>query len=364
VDVSLIYELTASDPHDQAVVRRLYRETVEQVQLADRLGYRTVWFTEHHFMPDLSQSSAPEEMLAFLAAKTENIRLGHGVVLLPHAINHPARVAEKVAVLDVLSEGRVEFGSGRALNPGELEAFRVDPDDSRAQWLEALQAIPKMWMQKTFSFDGEWLKMPERHVVPKPVQQPHPPMWTAATQPSTIEAAGRMGIGALIFGSSYEAAIENVTLYRESIKHAEPVGGFINDRFGVFMQCLCAPTDEEAIAIQGKSHKAYIKLGAELFKPWMKGDVPKSYEHVINLFKGILDQVETVTSEDIVAAGGAAIGSPETLVKIFQRLSDAGVDEVLLYMQAFQTPHDAIMRSIELIAREVMPKVSDEARGS
>lgn len=361
MDISLIYELTASDPHDGDVVCRLFQDTVEQVQLADRLGYRTVWFTEHHFMPDLSQSSAPEVMLGYLAAKTENIRLGHGVVLLPHAINHPARVAEKVAVLDVLSGGRVEFGSGRALNPGELEAFRVDPEDSRSQWREALEAIPKMWMQESFSADGEWLKMPEVQVVPKPVQRPHPPMWTAAAQPSTIEAAGRMGIGALIFGSSYEAAIENVTLYRESIKAAEPVGGFVNDRFGVFMQCLCAPTDDEAIAIQGKNHKAYINLGAQLFSPWMKGEAPPSYAHVIETFKGILNQIETVTSEDIVAAGGAAIGSPETLVTIFQRLVDSGVDEVLLYMQGFHTPHDAIMRSIELIATEVMPKINDKA---
>jgi alkanesulfonate monooxygenase SsuD/methylene tetrahydromethanopterin reductase-like flavin-dependent oxidoreductase (luciferase family) len=362
VDVSLIYELTAKNGHDDANVQRLYKETIEQVQLADRLGYRTVWFTEHHFMPDLSQSSAPEEFLAYLAAKTEHIRLGHGVVLLPHAINHPARVAEKIAVLDVLSGGRVEFGTGRALVPGELEAFLVDPDDSREQWLEALQAIPQMWMNTKSSFDGKWLKFPEREVVPKPVQKPHPPMWTAATQPSTIQMAGEMGIGALIFGGSYESAIENVTHYREAIKNAKPVGGFVNDRFGVFMQCLCAPTDEEAIAIQGKNFKRYIGLGKELFTPWLKGDVPKSYEHVVNTVKEMMAATETVTAEDIVAAGGAAIGSPETLVAMFSRLADAGVDEVLLYMQSFDTPHDKILQSIQLIADEVMPKVNDEAR--
>jgi alkanesulfonate monooxygenase SsuD/methylene tetrahydromethanopterin reductase-like flavin-dependent oxidoreductase (luciferase family) len=196
VEVSLMYELTAEDGTNDELVRRLFQETIEQVQLADRLGYRRVWFTEHHFLPDLSQSSAPEIMLSYLAAKTDNIRLGHGVVLLPHVINHPARVAERIAVLDVLSGGRVDFGTGRALNPGELEAFGVDPDESREQWLESLQAIPKMWMQNKFSADGKWLKFPERQVVPKPVQSPHPPIFTAATQPSTIQMAGEMGIGA------------------------------------------------------------------------------------------------------------------------------------------------------------------------
>jgi alkanesulfonate monooxygenase SsuD/methylene tetrahydromethanopterin reductase-like flavin-dependent oxidoreductase (luciferase family) len=362
VDVSLIYELTAEDGSDDELVRRLFKETVEQVQLADRLGYRAVWFTEHHFLPDLSQSSAPEIMLAYLAAKTENIRLGHGVVLLPHVINHPARVAERIATLDVLSGGRVNFGTGRALNPGELEAFGVDPDESREQWLEALHAIPQMWMQKKFSTEGKWLNFPERQVVPKPFQSPHPPIFTAATQPSTIQMAGEMGIGALIFGGSYESAIENVTHYREAIKKAKPVGGFVNDHFGVFMQCLCAPTDEEAIAIQGKNFKKYHGLAKDLFAPWLEGQAPKSYEYVINTLKEMMATIEAVSAEDIVAAGGAAIGSPETLVTMFQRLADAGVDEVLLFMQSFDTPHDKILQSIELIANEVMPKVNDEAR--
>ena len=362
MEVSLMYELTAEDGSDDELVRRLFKETIEQVQLADRLGYRRVWFTEHHFLPDLSQSSAPEIMLAYLAAKTENIRLGHGVVLLPHVINHPARVAERIAVLDVLSGGRVDFGTGRALNPGELEAFGVDPDESREQWLESLHAIPQMWMQKKFSTEGKWLNFPERQVVPKPFQSPHPPIFTAATQPSTIQMAGEMGIGALIFGGSYESAIENVNHYREAIKSAEPVGGFVNDHFGVFLQCLCAPTDEEAIAIQGKNFKKYTGLAKELFAPWLKGEAPKTYEYVVNTIKEMVAALEAVTAADIVAAGGAAIGSPETLVTMFQRLADAGVDEVLLFMQSFDTPHQKILESIELIAAEVMPKVTNEAR--
>jgi alkanesulfonate monooxygenase SsuD/methylene tetrahydromethanopterin reductase-like flavin-dependent oxidoreductase (luciferase family) len=125
---------------------------------------------------------------------------------------------------------------------------------------------------------------------------------------------------------------------------------------------MCCPTDEEAIAIQGKNFKRYTGLAKDLFRPWLEGEVPKSYEHVVNTVKEMIGSLDTVSAEDLVAAGGAAIGSPETLVKMFTRLADAGVDEVLLFMQSFDTPHEKILESIELIATEVMPKVNDKAR--
>src|SRR6266481_4195396 len=137
--------------------------------LADQLGYRAVWFTEHHFLPGFSYSSSPELVLAHLAAKTKNIRLGHSIVLLPFRINHPARVAERIAVLDILSNGRVEFGGGRAISESELSAFGVNPDDTRAQWEEALRIIPKMWTQETCKWDSPTRPRPERTIVPKPV---------------------------------------------------------------------------------------------------------------------------------------------------------------------------------------------------
>jgi alkanesulfonate monooxygenase SsuD/methylene tetrahydromethanopterin reductase-like flavin-dependent oxidoreductase (luciferase family) len=214
-----------------------------------------------------------------------------------------------------------------------------------------------MWTQESFSWDGEWLKLPERIITPKPVQQPHPPMWTAATQPSTIEAAGRMGLGVLIFGQSYGRIEEFVSLYRKAITEAEPIGAFVNNRFAVHHNCLCAPTDDEAIAIQGRNFKWFINFAKEIFTPWLEGEAPKSYEYVVEIIKELIHDVDSVSAEDIVASGGAAIGSPETILATFQHLADSGVDEVLLLMQLRDTPHEAIMRSIELIATEVMPKL-------
>ncbi len=126
-------------------------------------------------------SPAPEVFLAALARETKKIRLGHAIVLLPHSINHPLRVAERIAVLDILSDGRVEFGGGRAISESELSAFGVDPDDTRPQWEEALRMLPRMWTEETFSWESKTLPVPPRAVVPKPVQKPHPPMWVSAT---------------------------------------------------------------------------------------------------------------------------------------------------------------------------------------
>lgn len=356
MDVSLIYEISTRDVHDQGQVRQAYREATAQVELADQLGYRCVWITEHHFMPGLSHSPSPETTLAYWAGRTKNIRLGHGVTLLPAGINHPVRVAERTATLDLLSDGRLDFGGGRAITVAELEAFGIDPEDSRSQWEEAFNLIAHAWTADRFSWDGEWVKFPEREMTPKPVQTPHPPLWTAATQPATLELAGKMGLGALVFGVGYELVAEYNAIYRKAIEDADPVGQFVNNKFAGFLMTMCAPTDDEAVAIQGHNYKHYLHNIGELFTPWKEG-APKSYEYFVEFWKQAQPQLEQATMEEIVAMGSAAIGSPDTVLDVMQKMADSGADEVLLFMQAYDAPHEAVMRSIELIAKEVMPRL-------
>jgi alkanesulfonate monooxygenase SsuD/methylene tetrahydromethanopterin reductase-like flavin-dependent oxidoreductase (luciferase family) len=360
MDISLIYELETADANDENV-RRIYRECIEQVQLADQLGYKGVWFTEHHFLPGFAHSSSPEVLLGYLAATTTNIRLGHAIVLLPFRINHPLRVAERIAVLDILSGGRVDFGGGRAISESELAAFGVDPDDTRPQWEEALRVLPKMWTQETFSWDSPTLPIPERNVTPKPLQKPHPPMWVACTQPATVEFAATHGLGVLGFGIGQDQSNEYVTTYREKIKTCTPIGAFVNNRFAMWVHTLCCPTDEEALAIQGPNFKLYGEQVRALFAPWIDGKPPHSYEWFMRYFAEKYQQMQEASIEDIVAAGGACIGSPETCLRVLQYLSDQGVDEALLFMQSYTTPHDVIMRSIELLAREVKPRIKEPA---
>jgi len=356
MDLSLFFEIETADM-SEAGIKRCYDECIEQVMLADELGYRTVWFVEHHFLPFLSFCVSPELMLSHLAARTRNIRLGHGIVLLPFAINHPVRVAERIAVLDLLSNGRVEFGGGRSTTEAELNAFHIDPEATRPQWEETLRALPAMWTERVFSWNSPLLQVPERPIEPKPVQKPHPPMWVACNQPSTVEFAGKNGLGVLAFGIGQGQSNEFVRKYREKLKEATPIGKFINPKFALLTFTLCCPTDEEALAIQGPNVKRYVEDTRIIFSPWIEGKIPESYKWQMEDNKLKFKMFEEVSMEDVVKAGGACIGSPETCVKVLDYLTDAGVDEALMFMQMYTTPHDKIMRSIELLAKEVKPRL-------
>ena len=174
---------------------RTYHDALEQVELADKVGFDYLWEVEHHFLAEYSHSSAPEVFLAAASQRTKNIRIGHGVALLPSPFNHPIRVAERAAALDIISNGRLELGTGRSITEQELGGFGIDPADSRPMWEEAVQMIPKMWTQETFSWEGDHFVVPPRNVIPKPIQKPHPPMWMACTQPDSFRIAGRVRAG-------------------------------------------------------------------------------------------------------------------------------------------------------------------------
>src|SRR5499433_1720919 len=248
----LLYELQMPKPHDERSEYRCYHEALEQIELADRLGYDTVWEVEHHFLTEFAHSSAPEVFLAAIAQRTRRIRIGHGVVLLPHRFNHPIRVAERVAALDIVSDGRVEFGTGRS-SQFEQAGFEVETELSREMWQESLEMIPRMWTEDPFEHRGRFVSVPARSILPKPVQKPHPPIWMAATSPQSWEIAGRNGIGILgltIFVSVPQLQ-DRVRAYREALKQAKPVGRFINDQVGAFTIVHVAETRQQAIANGG-----------------------------------------------------------------------------------------------------------------
>ncbi|MDQ3107172.1 MAG: LLM class flavin-dependent oxidoreductase, partial [Actinomycetota bacterium] len=186
----IFYEHQLPRPWGPDSEHKLLKDAVEQVKLADALGIDYVWEVEHHFLEEYSHSSAPEIFLAACSQVTKNIRLGHGIVQLPVNFNPTARIAERIATLDLLSDGRVEFGTGEAGSQTELGGFNIDPAEKRAQWIEALDAVTRMLVEEPFAgYDGQFLKMPPRNVVPKPYQKPHPPMWVACSRRDTIHLA-------------------------------------------------------------------------------------------------------------------------------------------------------------------------------
>ncbi|MEE8337002.1 MAG: LLM class flavin-dependent oxidoreductase, partial [Dehalococcoidia bacterium] len=196
----VFYEHQLPRPWEEGRELQLFQDALSQVELADKLGIDYAWEVEHHFLEEYSHSSAPEVFLAAASQRTERIRLGHGIVLMPPGYNAPARIAERIATLDLVSNGRVDFGTGESASRMELEGFGIEQDQRRAMWLETVEQVANMLAMDPYpGFEGEFFSMPSRNVVPKTVQKPHPPMWMACSNHEQIKLAARLGLGALGF---------------------------------------------------------------------------------------------------------------------------------------------------------------------
>ncbi len=247
----IFYELQLPRPWAAEDEHELIRNALSQVELADRLGFDYVWEVEHHFLEEYSHSSAPEVFLAAASQRTSEIRLGHGIVQLPLGYNHPARVAERIATLDLVSDGRVDFGTGESSSEAELGGFGVDRDSKRAQWRESLDAVVRMMVEEPFTgYDGEFLKMPARNVVPKPLQRPHPPLWVACSRRDTIHLAAILGIGALSFSfiDADEAKAWADDYYSTvASEDCVPAGETVNANLACVLPFMCHHDEETAI---------------------------------------------------------------------------------------------------------------------
>jgi alkanesulfonate monooxygenase SsuD/methylene tetrahydromethanopterin reductase-like flavin-dependent oxidoreductase (luciferase family) len=187
-------------PWHEGSEAELFLGGLETAELADRIGVGYAWAQEHHFLEEYSHSTAPEVFLGACSQRTRSIRLGHGISVMPPAVNHPARVAERIATLDLVSGGRVEWGTGEMSSRIELEGFNVSYLEKRAMWAEAVRETAKMLCSEPYAgFSGKYFSMPARNVVPKPIQRPHPPLWIACTNRDTLRLAARLGAGALTF---------------------------------------------------------------------------------------------------------------------------------------------------------------------
>src|ERR671930_364033 len=247
----IFYEHQLPRPWEDGAEEKLLADALEQVELADRVGFHSVWEVEHHFLEEYSHSSAPEVFLAAASQRTQRIRLGHGIVQLPPGFNHPARVAERIATLDLISGGRVDFGTGESSSEAELGGFRIDPAEKRAMWEERLRVTLRCLTEVPFTgHAGRHVTMPPRNVVPKPKQRPHPPVWVACSRRDTILTAARKGIGALSFSFvEPEAAKEWADEYYRLIASEECVpGGFaVNPNIAVVLPFMCHRNEQTAI---------------------------------------------------------------------------------------------------------------------
>jgi alkanesulfonate monooxygenase SsuD/methylene tetrahydromethanopterin reductase-like flavin-dependent oxidoreductase (luciferase family) len=362
MDIGLIYELQTPRPWHERSEYDSYHQAIEQSILADRLGFHSVWAVEHHFLVEYSHCSAPEIFLTAVAASTERIRVGHGVVLLPTPFNHPARVAERTAALDIVSKGRLEVGTGRSITEAELGGFDIDPVDSRPMWEESVRLLPKMWTQEVFEgFDGKYVKMPPRPIVPKPVQKPHPPMWMACTQPDSFRVAAELGLGALAFGFGPLSRVEEwYRIYREAeASCTDPVGEFANHRFAPAALTYCGESDEESVESGTEPSAFFAASLAQLFAPWIGKEV-QGYEYYTDLkrvqeISGVLEHLPSPV--EMQREGYTLMGAPGTCLRTLRRYFEMGADLVLCLVQAGHLPHEKIMASLERLGAEVLPEV-------
>ena len=236
----IFFELSVPRPFSPEREREVITNALEQARVADGLGFECAWVVEHHFLEEYSHSSAPELFLTAVAMQTQRIRVGHGAVVCVPEINHPIRVAERAAFLDLLSGGRLEFGTARSSTWTEIGGFEADPDDTKKDWDEYVRVLPKMWMQETFAHRGRCFSMPERAVLPKPLQKPHPPMWVTVTSPGTELDAADRGIGCLgVATASYAEQERRTREYHRRIQLCDPVGAVVNDRVAILNFLYC-----------------------------------------------------------------------------------------------------------------------------
>ncbi|HEY5638616.1 MAG TPA: LLM class flavin-dependent oxidoreductase [Dehalococcoidia bacterium] len=351
----LLYEIEVLQPWDENSHRNAFMEALDQIKLAEEVGFDYVWEVEHHFLGEFSISSAPEVFLSAVAQHTSRIRIGHGVVLLPFGYNHPIRVAERAAVLDIMSNGRLDLGTGRSATQYEMEPFGVDPETNRAEWDEAVRMIPKMWTQDEFSWESELMRIPPRNVLPKPVQKPHPPLWMAGTQPASAGLAAERGLGFLHFTFADPQALdEKVQAYRNGIGKAEPVGSFVNENFAAFTLMHCGETDDEAMREGGGGADWYVRASNLLYSLWAQSGA-KSYAWYAEQFaqgRGSEDvNIPKMADEGVICLGG-----PEKCAQVVRHYEAQGIDQIIFLVQAGGTQHDAIQRSLRLFGERVIPQ--------
>ena len=330
---------------------RLMRE-LDLAVACDRAGWKYVWSVEHHFLEEYSHISASEIFLPYVAARTERIHVGSAIYNITPPVNHPARMAERVAMLDHLSEGRFEFGTGRGSSSTEFKGFGIpDGDTTRAMFDESLREILRMWRETRYSYQGTYFSMPERNVLPKPWSKPHPPLWVACGSPSTFEKAGRLGLGALCFSMGTPKDFEPlIRIYKDNIKHAEPVGEFVNDNVACVTQLVCLEDRKQARAVAlGMGSGYHTSLVFRYLDTFPRpAGVPA--------WPALIPEPTAAQLEERIATGQRIVGDPDECAKAVQQYADVGCDQIIFGILASTQPQSIAHETVRLFGQEVQPR--------
>jgi alkanesulfonate monooxygenase SsuD/methylene tetrahydromethanopterin reductase-like flavin-dependent oxidoreductase (luciferase family) len=350
-------DMAAANPN--AEHDRLMSE-VELCEVGDQHNWKYAWFTEHHFLKEYSHISASETLMAWVLARTQNIHVASGIINVTPPVNHPARVAERVAMMDHVSGGRFEFGTGRGSSTTEMGGFGItDPEITRDMFDEAIREIVRMWRDEPYRYDGKFFSMPERNVLPKPYVKPHPPLWVAAGNPETFERAARMGIGVICFtGGTPEKMAPLVETYKKHIVNAEPVGEYVNDNVAITTSFMCLEDADAArnyMAHSGNGRQQTLvfhyldTFPKPPFVPEWPAEIPDPSLETID--KGF-------------RTGGAIVGDPDDCAQGIQKWVDIGVDQLIMGPSGSTYPHELLERTVTLFGEEVIPRFDKDPEHS
>jgi alkanesulfonate monooxygenase SsuD/methylene tetrahydromethanopterin reductase-like flavin-dependent oxidoreductase (luciferase family) len=363
----VFYELQLPKPWGPDDERTLVQDALAQVELADRLGVDYAWAVEHHFLEEYSHCSASDVFLAAAAARTKRIRLGHGIRQVIPSYNHPARTAEAVSMLDLVSNGRAELGIGEGATRLELGGFNIPAKEKRAMALEAAEQIANMMVMTPYpGFEGRSFQMPCRNVLPKPVQKPHPPMWMACTNRDTIKIAASLGIGALAFSFIDEAEARTWSqTYYDIIKSdaCVPLGHSVNANIAM-VSAFSLHEDRDEAARRGQEGFEFFRYAISAL---VTNDTVPGRSRLFEQFRkergGDTLDANPARAESLASAfqQSRGIGTAAEFRAHVHAFEAAGVDQIILLQQAGRNRHEHICQSLELLARDVMPEFAPKA---
>lgn len=341
------------DAHDTDREHEAFMREVELVVAADRTNWKFAWFSEHHSLTEYSHLSSSEVMMGYLARATSRIHLGSGIFNLSPRVNHPVRNAERVAMLDHLSEGRFEFGTGRGAGSHETATFNIgDTSSTKVEWDEVIREIPRMWETEEYTFQGNHFSVDKPHnILPKPYRGMHPPIWVACGNPATFGKAGSLGIGALGFNfSPIHEMRPMIEAYKKGIAECEdPVGRYVNDNVMLTNAVLCFEDGERARDIATRPNRGYLYSLVCLYhdtfpKP---AGAPVWPEPPIQIKRDMVDH--------LIDGGLLLCGRPEEVAEQLKAYEETGVDQVVFGVPN-DLSHEEALEVIETFGTKVIPE--------
>jgi alkanesulfonate monooxygenase SsuD/methylene tetrahydromethanopterin reductase-like flavin-dependent oxidoreductase (luciferase family) len=332
----------------------IIRNELTQVEWSEELGFDEVWFTEHHFI-DYGLSVDPATLASAAASRTRRVRIGLAAAILP--FHHPLRLAEQMALVDILSDGRLDVGVGRGNRPAEFAGYRVPQQESRERFDETVDVMQRGWTEERFSYHGRFFSFDDVRVIPKPVQRPHPPLYQVCVTKDGIENTALRGwpmLNSVLFGP-VDQLLTNRDTYVNTLEKSgrapDEIAALLA-RWGVSRQIYVADTDAKALQ-QAKAAELWYQDSFRRFV--IPERIEDAHPTLQPAFRAMAERLGKVTWEGLVAET-LAFGSPDTVARHIEYMRSIGVGQVLCWMNFGGLPQDKVRRSMELFAHEVMPR--------